>query len=270
MSNDCALSISEILIGALTRLRTKDRHVSQRSLAVQIEISHSYLSKIFRGERVVPLKLLPKLTKHLQLDHHETLEIQRQVLILQNFSEKDLSETHTENRLVSNYQALGKVDLWLLQEWYHIPLLNLVTVDDFVDSAKWMAKRLGISIKQVNESIKRSEKYGYLQKNQSDVLERSELNLRIPTQRSHSQIRDFHADMIQKAHSEIKKIPNEKEFSKRLISGVSFAGDPSKVRDAKIILEQAAAKAAELMTGGQCTEVFQLNLQLFSVTPTDV
>jgi hypothetical protein len=72
--------------------------------------------------------------------------------------------------------------------------------------------------------------------------------------------------MIQKASLLMQLTPSEQDFSERLISGVAFAGNPSKLPEAKVIIEEAMYKAAELLASGNCTEIFQLNLQLFKLS----
>lgn len=72
--------------------------------------------------------------------------------------------------------------------------------------------------------------------------------------------------MIQKAAAGLENVPSEAEFAERLVSGISFAGDPKLLPEAKVVIEEALYKAAAILADGDCTEVFQLNLQLFKVS----
>jgi uncharacterized protein (TIGR02147 family) len=263
-------SVKNLLQRALTRLQTENRSISIRSLASRIDVSPSYLSKIFRGERSLPLRLLPALGKALQLDHHEVLQAQ-QVLLgavedreLQNAT--GIRTLPRENvRVATAYETLGQNDFWLLEEWYHLPILNLVTLKDYVHSPEWIAGRLGITELQARRSLERMLEGGQLLL-VAGVVKRNLEKLRFPTQRSHPSVRSFHRAMIERAQKCLKKDPSEKEFNERLISGIAFAADPSKIAQAKVILEEAMYRAAEVLASGECTEVCQLNLQLFPLT----
>ncbi len=53
-SNRLKNSAAAILKAGLTRLQKKNSGISIRSLASRLELSSSYLSKVFRGERSLP------------------------------------------------------------------------------------------------------------------------------------------------------------------------------------------------------------------------
>lgn len=273
MTTATASRESQLLNRALERLRTENRRVSVRSLAQRLSLSPSYLSKIFRGERGLPLKQVAGLAKALQLDHHETAELQR--LILSSLEEKETGgatgirslSAAGSNPLQGGYETFGQNDFWLLEEPHLLPLLNLVTTQGFRNEPAWIAARLGITRAQARDSVTRLQASGHLRRRENGGLERTHLKLRFPTQRSHPSVRRYHQAMIRKAGALLLSTPTDKEFSERLISGVAFAGDPARLAEARLVLEEAVYKAAELLAGGEnCTEVFQLNLQLFKLT----
>jgi hypothetical protein len=72
--------------------------------------------------------------------------------------------------------------------------------------------------------------------------------------------------MITRAADLLVRPPTEDEFAERLLSGLSLAGDPRQLASAKLIIEEALYRAAETLADGECSEVFQINLQLFKVT----
>jgi hypothetical protein len=51
-----------------------------------------------------------------------------------------------------------------------------------------------------------------------------------------------------------------------LITGLTFAGNPANFERAQRHLHQALYESAEILTAGPCTEVYQLNAQLFLLT----
>ena len=72
---------SELLREALTNLKSQSHSsVSIRFLAKACQISPSYLSKLVRGDKPIPPKLISILSKHFKLEMSESRELQKRVL----------------------------------------------------------------------------------------------------------------------------------------------------------------------------------------------
>lgn len=261
--------ITDLLQKAFERRKKSNPLFSQRALAKKVKLSSSYLSKIFRGERPLPLKLLGNFARHLKLDHHETAELQR--LLLQQVETQELSSAtgiHTMNMpasaFPSEYANMGESDLWLLQRWFYLPILNMVTTDDFDPNT--LASRLGITQEQAMTTLKELVARQYLRVESDGSLHRTELKFRFPTHKSVKEVRDYHKAMISRSLPLLEKATGDKDFSERLISGITLAGDPQLLQDAKVVIEEALYRAAEILASGKCTEIFQINLQLFKLT----
>ena len=93
--------------------------------------------------------------------------------------------------------------------------------------------------------------------------------MRFPTVKSLPKIRAYHKKMIQKAVHELDKKIDEKSFQKRLISGMCIAANPEKITQAKQILQAALHEVASVLSEGNCTELYHLNAQLFSLLEED-
>ena len=273
MKTKSSTDIVEILKSALERLKTANRPMSVRALAARLELSPSYLHKVFRGEKPLSLKLLPTIAQKLQLDHHEVAELQR--LVLRAAEERKFEKVRGLRKaekndkstpLVQEYEALGRSDLWLLENWYILPIYNLAATEGFTPSADWVAGRLGISTEQAQKALQRLIEAGYLVEKEDGSMKPSKMRLRFPTQRSHPTVRNFHSAMIRKSEKQLMQAKDESAFRRRLISGITLAADPNKMEEAKRVLEEAAYRAAEILTDGECTEVIQLNLQMFPLT----
>lgn len=259
-------TIAERLQLGLKRLKREQSSTSIRGLAQRLKVTPSYLSKVFRGEKPLSLPLAGKLAKALHFDHHQTAEIQR--LLLEDIeSSKIVTGLRTLKKkrgLSTQYAILGKPDYWLLEEWYHLPLLNLATVEGF--DPQTAASRLQITSEQASHSLQRSLQSGYLRETVNGNIEHTDIKVRFPTDRSHESVRKFHRAMIERALNLISGVPNDQDFTERLLSGVAMACNPNAIPQAKLVLEEAIFKAVDILTEGPCTEVFQLNLQLFRLT----
>ena len=83
---------------------------------------------------------------------------------------------------------------------------------------------------------------------------------------SSSELRNFHEQMIQRSLRHLKLKTNEQHVNQRLISGITLAGNPKNLARAIAHLEKALHETAEILNEGDCTEVYQLNNQLFPHT----
>ncbi|RYZ74700.1 MAG: TIGR02147 family protein [Proteobacteria bacterium] len=273
MNDDQILTaeVARLLNLGLERLKSQNSLMSIRSIAAQVSLSPSYLSKVFRGERKLQPASSRKIAHALRLDHHEIHELERlllkqiQTTQLPDYTADDEAAEPGDETDLADYQTLGKDGYWILEDWYHIPLLNLVTSEHFHASSEWISNRLGITTQQAEDSVRRLVEAGHLQRGEHGKITRTNLKVRFPTDRSHEAVCNFHKAMIGKALSELSH-PEPGAFKERQISGVSFAGDPQRLDEAKRILDEAMYRAAEHLAGGTCSEVFQVNLQLFKLT----
>lgn len=256
----------QILQEAAANLKDRSPGMSLRAVAGRLNISPSYWSKILRGQRPLPENLLPRVVKVLSMDTHQTARLQR--TILQTIEERKLApvtgvHTKRDTSPVDEFKTLKQEDYWLLEEWYLIPILNLFTVSGFSQTTEEIARRLGISKDTAANAVSRLSLKGYLKEN-GTTLERTDMQVRFPTDRSHSSIRKFHQEMITKAR---KELDAPAAFDSRLISALNFTGSSAKLNEARLILEEAMYRAAKLMAEEEVTdEVYQLNLQIFPLT----
>lgn len=260
-------TVAEILRTASGSLKKERPGMSLRAVAGRLNVSPSYWSKVLRGERPLSQQLLPRVVKVLSLDTQQTAQLQRS--ILQEIDEQQLAPAtglkiaaQMSQSPVLGYKHLGESDYWLLEEWYYVPVLNACTLTDR-PSVVEIARRLRVDSTKIHACIKKMIAAGFLNEN----LERTDMQVRFPTTRSHQKVRGFHGAMIEKARHEIQRENAADSFDARLISSVCFAGSPEKLREARLILEEAMYRVANLLSQEQnCEEVYQLNVQLFPLT----
>lgn len=263
-------TVEDLLTRALLRLKRDNPQTSLRSLALRMDVSPSYLSKVMRGLKPVSPALIPKLQKAFHLDLIETKSLQR--LTLENIEEKSVTPSTGLKSLEvksasgpETYRGLTKKDFLLLEKWYYIPLLNLITVKGFKSSPAWVAQKLGISSSEADQALRNLIRTGYIL-NADGMLSLTSLKARFPTDKSHDSIRKYHQAMMKKASAELNDKTDEEAFANRLINSISFAGDIKKMKQAQEILNQALYEVAELMANESPDNVFQINLQFFKIT----
>ncbi len=90
--------------------------------------------------------------------------------------------------------------------------------------------------------------------------------MRFPTTISKVNIRNYHKAQLKRALNVLEHQLTPREFNNRLIAGLSVASNPKKIEEVRKYLHFALYQAAEMLCLGDCTEVYQLNLQFFSQT----
>ena len=152
-----------------------------------------------------------------------------------------------------------------ISQWYHLAILNLTFVKGFKSEPQWIANRLGISTLEASEAVDRLLHLGLLRRDEAGALKKTAENLYIKTIRSESALRKFHAEMIEKAKNELKKIDDE-AFQSRLINGVTFACAPEHIETIKEMIHEFQDRILAFTKPGPHQEIYQFNSQLFSLT----
>jgi len=136
---------------------------------------------------------------------------------------------------------------------------------NFKPDVGWIAKRLGITVHQAKDGIATLSRTGFL-KTDGSRWEKNKERLRFPTVASHPSVRKFHSQMISKAARHLNHATSKEDFARRLITGLTIAVNPEQIEAARAIIHKALYDVAEILTQGACTEVYQMNLQLFPLT----
>lgn len=251
--------------------------LSLRRLAQLIEISPSHLSRILQGKKKFPDTKLNQLSKALSLDEVQ-VKVLKEALLYEDFKQNEekleqlneLAVHRSQNKIssLSKYKELEDIKRDFMSHWYNIAIMDLTTCSNFQFNYQWIAKKLNLSIQEVKESIKKliEEK---LLKVENGQLVKETKNLRVSVLKSKNHIRQFHHSMITKALWTLNNKQDEASLGNRLITGITIATNPQQIEKAKEKLTIALHDIAEILSTGECTEVYQLNLQLFGITESD-
>jgi uncharacterized protein (TIGR02147 family) len=241
---------------------------SMRTFAKDLKVTPSFVSECLSGKKSIPLARIPELIDILELDDVAAEHLKR-ALILENLSQYGLDlETLKEEKDVLKFQPVPKSQFTLLNPWYNIAIMDLTTCEGFKKDHEWIAKRLGLSRYQVEHSLNQLIASGLLQETEEGYKKIAE-QIRLSINESHSEIRKYHASMIEKAKQELLTKTSKTAFDLREISGVTIAANPQQVAKARQILVDAIHEAATVLSQGPCTDLYQINIQLFSLLKSE-
>lgn len=243
--------------------KRETRRFSMRSLARQIDVSPAFLSRMLRGERAIPFKLLDSLG--------EALDIEPVVL-------HDLKDQHPRNpkkpkirpklgleTKPGNWDLAGPNDFGFLRQWFYLPILNITDLKNFDGRMETIAKRLGLSPITTEVAIRELLAAGLLKlKNGRLSFERR--FLRWSSAKSLTEVRRFHGQMLDKAKDQLRHHTSDEELAHRLIMGVTFTASSEKIEAAKKQLNDCVYKIVDELSAEPGDEVYHLAAQLFPLT----
>ncbi len=123
--------------------KRRNANYSLRAFAKALDLDQSLLSKILRGVREPTSDTVIKVSQRL-----------------------GVRPTKLKTRKKSAYSALQIEATQLLAHWEHFAILELVKTKGFRTDLNWIAKRLQISVIEVEVAVRRLEAFGFLVTNE--------------------------------------------------------------------------------------------------------
>lgn len=261
-----AYESSALLQKAFLEMKANDRF-SLRKWSELTGINAATLNLIINSKRLAPQKHLAVLASSLGFDSLATRNLER-AHGRDWLREKGLADDNTMARDASEDPEIHEVtsdDSILLKSWSHLALLEFTTCENFREDTDEVATRFGLSPKQVRQTFDELEQAGFVVRSRGRLKKKNK-KMRVPTQRSREIIRKFHLQMLQRAIAHLQASHDRTTFGKRLITGYTVAVNPENVDRVKVALEKALLEASAQLATGSCSEVYQLQLQLFPLT----
>lgn len=263
--NRAVLPTGTLLAKAWEAFRLRRPRYSLRALSRDTKISSSYLSKIFRNLQAPSHAVLLSLSEKLALTKKQREEIFQSALYFSLPDEKsrEIFLKNQTRKQVDSHE-LQPQHYNLLRSWINVAILDLSTCADFKSNTSWVAKRLGISEQEASKSIAELFLLGLL-KNEEGNWKKAELDLELLPKQSLAEVRSFHGQMIGKSLEHLKE-EGEKNYDRRLITGLTLAANMEHLNSVREKINELLRESWAEFSQGDCTEVYQLNVQLFPLT----
>ena len=239
----------------LTRRQRKSPGYSMRAFGRDIGIHPAALSQILSGKRGLPLKESNSVIQKLSLGPKEkTLFFES---LYKSKSQLDAIKIDSDDERMMLDESYHRV----IVEWEHYAVLSLFDLSDFDSSISAIACRLNINVNRAKVVVQNLMTSG--------LLEKTEKGLRkcCPKVRT---TEDVSSETIKQSHHEAidlgKKKLDEVDVTKRDYSTGTWAIDPTKITEAKIIIREFRQKMASLFKEGNKTEVYQIAIQFYPLT----
>jgi uncharacterized protein (TIGR02147 family) len=268
----------EVLLRTFEQRRERNASYSVSAFARDLGVSPSLLSRVFAGSRPMTLKFALQVVEALDLKDVESNQLVLSVLQCSSKSAKISKKlraklekqagTITSTDSSEAYTALEVERFRAMANWYHLALLNLVTLDSFCARPAAIARRLGITTIEARSALDRLIATGLIKEEANGKISRTSQAFYVKTARSEFAVRKFHKQMIAKASAELDRT-SDVEFSRRLINGITFACGPEHLELIKDKINRFQDEIIALTHSGSRNDVYQMNMQFFPLTKTD-
>jgi uncharacterized protein (TIGR02147 family) len=257
------ISPAQILRTVFSNKMLKNPSYSLRAFARDVGVSPSYLSQILNNRRKVPLSRASDFIDKLQMTYPHDFEF-LQAIIRESSNGKNLN-FKIDNANLSTFRSALEDQYSVLKKWYHLAILNIFDCQPKPKSKKEIAKKLGLSLYQVEESLTLLTSLD-LAKQTSKGFERTHRRLDFKTSKSRSAVREYHLQMIEKAKNELEKKTDETSFQQREVSGMTMSINTKHIKEAQKRIDLFKKEMSKLLCQESCDEVYQLNVQLFPLS----
>lgn len=137
---------------------------SLRSFAKDLGMPSSNLSSVINGKQGLSKESAIKIAASLRIKGPEKDKFIDLVLASDARSKKEkiLASARLRKENLKDKKELQEDYFKLISEWYYYAILELVTLEDFQSSNKWIAKQLGISLKETDQAMHRLVRLGLI------------------------------------------------------------------------------------------------------------
>jgi uncharacterized protein (TIGR02147 family) len=259
-------SQGEILKRHLAKLKRQNPKFSMRALAQRLDISHSFVTRIFSGKANIPVNLLKPLAEALKMDEFEVENLKRALAVEKAgiyLAEQALKDPSPESD-PKEYVQFPESYLIVMRKWWNFAILDLLTCQMGIKfTADLIESFLPISESEIKNSLAELEKLGLIE-NINGHYTKINKDIRFPTRGPNPHTREFYRQGLSLAAEQLKRTSSE-DFEKRLIMGISCAANSKNIPAAKQRLAAALRECALMLAEGECDDVFFVQGQLFSV-----
>lgn len=256
-----------ILKKSFRRLQQQNPAFSLRAAAKKIGVSHAFLSRLLNGKADLPAKRLRAIAKALQLDGLAFAELKAAVSArvlgeaAPRYKKRSLGRKRS---IVEAYAEQPNTKFTAIENWYELPILDLLTCENSITTPAGIAKRLGIKESLAAAALQRLKTAGFIRE-EGGILRKADRYIRFPTKIPMFVTKNYYRQVFNRASAELEKSA-QADFERRSMQNLCIAVNPEKLDYAKERLLKFAYELSLELSEGEAKEVYFLATLLFPVT----
>lgn len=258
--------ISFILRNAFERLKSQNPSFSIRAVAKKAGMSHVAVGKLLNGQIGLAPHRVDSVIKAFQLDSLASSALKNAVVHskLDGMKDSPLKQKTSRRKPALEFNEKSSKYFTALENWYELPILDLLTCKKSPRTADEISKRLGVPSAQIKSAIARLMNAGLLEE-KGDRLIKKERYIRFPNKTPSYISSKYNRQVLQKASNELSKV-EQADFNKRLIKNICLAVNPNKIEEAKERLNRALYEISLDLSDGESSQIYFLSGLLFPVS----
>lgn len=253
-----------------TQKKANNPGYSHRVFARQAGLSSpSHLLMIIKGERNLSIKTIAKFAEGLKLSAKEKKYFEWLVLYTQadELPQKAryFGEIISMKAATSGLYKLEKDKFDFLSQWYCVAIYVMIDLKDFKPDPEWISRRLGdkITAAQAKETIDKLLKLNMIEPDPAKGLRQVSGAVTVADDTRSMAVFEYHQSMIRLAFEALKKSPQ----TEREMNGATITIPKDRLPEIKEKIRAFRKEINQLASSYQdAEEVYQLNIQLFSLT----
>lgn len=244
----------------LERVKRNSRY-SIRAFAKSLEISSTMMSMLMNGKREASPEMISKIGLKIGLDL-KSIE-----LYSRKKSRSKQGERRTADRKFDQYTSFTIDTFEIISNWEHYAVLELITIKNF--DKKWMARKLDLPVKKIEEVLKRLVRVNILKLRAQMYYSRVEdgfLTNLTPGETSSAQI-NLQKELLLKSLEALENI----DFKYREHSSMTLTMDLSDFDEVRKRIKTFRRSLSNFLERKKKrTEVYQLLVSFFPLSNKDI
>lgn len=237
------------------RRRLVNKRYSLRAFARSLDIDAGLLSKVLRTDHTLSLARARRLAEKLGLEGDGFIQFCESIAQLKVEKQMGRVEESVPVKILDN----DIVDM--ISNLYHYAILELTFSIDFKADARWIARRLKITVIDAQYALERLKRIGLLVEKDGKLV-KADLHFQLKDKtRTSPALRKQQAEIIDRSRQALEN----QSIDLRSTTGMTMCIDPDKIPLAKNMINEFMFRLCELLESGKRKEVFQLSVSLFSL-----
>jgi uncharacterized protein (TIGR02147 family) len=228
---------------------------SLRAFAKNLGLDAGYLSNVLAGKRHLSIGAAQKIALALNLTDAEAQ------FLFDSAAERDQIKKDDLRKKASQKKELDADTYAVISDMIHYLILEATFLEDFESDPRWMARRFGLTVIEVEAAMARLIRLGLLIQVEG-TLRKSDRNLTIRDKSKTSPaLKSSQQQILKSASKALFQDPIERRAS----IGGTMTIDPVKLPLAKKMISEFVDSLIEVLESGKRKEVFQIGVSLFSL-----
>lgn len=248
----------------IRRCRANPKY-SLRAFARTLRIEPSALSKILNGKRRITTVMFRQLSKRLALD--PVLAEKLQPPSQAPRSQAKAQAAPTGDFAPKDYRQLSLDMFQIISDWYHYAILELTQLNGFKPEPRWVARKLGITVSEVNIAVERLERIGFLKiTSEGKWIDESGAVTTVGNEFTAIAFRKLQRQILEKAIDALEEIPMEERDQ----SSMTLVANSRLLPQAKERIKRFRRELTRfLKSEGPYDTVYHLGVSLYPVVKGD-